>query len=498
MEKIFLRKKIYTEKIVYALIAFLFLIFMFCTSGNISFWTDELSQVSFIAVPFKEFFRSAVIQGHESMPLWSFFVFFWYKIMSYGEKWLFLLPEIATSLGIYIVALTGKRIGGKWTGIFALIFCCTSSTLILYAGEEFREYGFIFLFSAITIYFWTKRIEYIGKEKNKDIVAYAIAMVLLFFCHPITLMICGSLGIFDLILFIRKKIQLKCVFSYVIFLIISGIYFFRIFTANYKYFTEEASSWIDAPKYADIFNLMKYLTGQQNIVFIAAVFGGGFVLSVCLYNLRMKRKTAKEIIAVLGLTWIAGFSISFAFIYSAFIKPDGSIFILRYFICLIPALMIICGYSVTVVCRYAVADAEKNKRQILNCTFAFFFTIFLGLGMLPVTTNQVSREPFKEASAWLSSQNDIYDENVAVLFTCYQSSIDGCRKYYFYRQGKNKKINIISQYSDKKIKKLKEYDKLYLVKIHNPVYAKTKSQLKKNFVLISENKKDHIMCYEKK
>lgn len=498
MENILFKKQFQEERLVYALIAFLFLIFMFATSGNKSFWLDEMAQVSFIAVPFKDFLHTAIFDSNESMPLWSFPVFFWYKIAPYGEKWLLLLPELATAVGSYIVAMTGRKISGKWVGLFALIFCCTSSTLILYAGQQFREYGFIFLFSAIAIYFWAKRMDFEGEERNKDIIIYGISLILLFLCHPVTLMVCGSMGVYDLILFLKKRIRFKCAVSYLMFVIICGIYFIRIFTANYIYFTEEASSWIVAPKYADIQGLFRYLTGQQMIVFIIAMLGIAAALAIFTYAFLYGRKPTKENILMGGIVWLVGFSVIITFIYSAHINPDGSMFVMRYFICIMPAVTIICGYSFHLISVGISSNFSKSRTKIIKITFSFFLIIFLGINILPVVTNQVSAEPFREASKWLQSQEDIYDDDVAVLFSCYGPSIKGCREYYFYRLGETKKVNMISQYDKKKMKRLVKYEKIYLLELHNIFDEKIKSKIKEHYNFVSEKRKESIKVYERK
>lgn len=123
--------------------AFLFL-------GTSPFWIDEVFTVYVSRLPVGEIAQqSRSLGGEVSPPLYYLFLHFWLKLGS-SEAWARLPSALAAAATAWVVGAYASRHGGRIASVVSILLICTS-TLWLKHAQEARMYGFVMLFSTVSI-----------------------------------------------------------------------------------------------------------------------------------------------------------------------------------------------------------------------------------------------------------------------------------------------------------------------------------------------------------
>ena len=111
--------------------------------------------------------------------------------------------------------------------------------------------------------------------------------------------------------------------------------------------------------------------------------------------------------------------------------------------------------------------------------------------------NQI-REPYREAAEWLYEQNDIFEENVAVITSAIPEVTRGWTDYYLTKQGQRKCLSLFMQSEILEASDLLDpYKKLYIQSSHFDLEKELLDLLEKDFYQEEEIPDLNIAIYHR-
>lgn len=513
----YINKNLY--KIISIILLFLMFAFMCYDASKQSFWIDELDwTISFFnKANIFDMLHALSTKGY-NLPLYYIVMFPIYKIAPYGELWLLLPNFFAIIFGILILKKIREKIGGKDLGFASLCIAVTSYVLITQSGFELRPYAFLFLFSTWTLYRFINLLE-LDSKKNK--ILYAISMILLAYTHWYGCLIIVFYFLADAIRFIRKKIKLSFILPY-IFLGITFLPWFILLIVNNQ--IDVLEYWSDIPHLNAGIKIIKYLLSNNSLSLIL------FVLSIfCFLLYFLSKKTNKKEFRYQGLCigsiiWI----VTVIFIYSRFINPNGSLYVLRYFTVLLPHVFILTAIPLAELLHLNIKINGKKINVEVN-DFSIKKEVALLLVLCTVGLIGYSNylkahkhvkkinEPYREVSNIIAKKDDIYSGNSALMVSTGTTYLT----YYFEKRGYELPPNVyvgddqannnidedlyrviisknVIDSTGCKLDELLKYDTLYVFDVHEPFEPSVLDFINENYALKSEDEKLYLYVYEKK
>ncbi|MCI9434388.1 MAG: glycosyltransferase family 39 protein [Bacilli bacterium] len=429
----------------------LFLVFLAVKQClNTSLWFDELFSIKFITrnQPFMNIFHIFTSYEVYNLPLYSIFLFFFYRIFNYTKFSLLIPGMIFSIIGvIFLLRLIRNYFGKKVVILIAILIVC-SSFFITNIFWEIRCYGLLFMLSSIFVYSYIRRL---GKENIKSIIILGIIGIFLSFTHWFGGILILLYFLTDVYLFLRKRINIKCFLSY--FMI--AIFFIPwIILIILNRIVDISTFWLDIPNLLNIITSISYIFGFGNnyhITFEILYFIIFFLLAFILIFVFDKNKLSDKlnihyhmILIFLGLV----FTIYF---YSVYVNPKVSLFNCRYFIVILPH-----GYFILASLFYKIFNCKKYLNYILVTVIIIPFAYFL----LTNTKSFVNWDiNYDKLADFLIQDNDISNPNcVVVNNTNFIES--GFVEFYFENKNisiPNHHVNYIEQ------DELLEYDIVYYI-----------------------------------
>ena len=464
--------KLYTYiEIVLAVIATaLFLAF----AGAQSMWVDELywSWDKVIYGSFVDISKQLVFDGY-NMPLYYWLIAPWFRVAPWGEFWL-LLPSIAFTLaGFFAVKLAATEIAGRDAGFIAFCYAVSSTCVFRDTAFGVRPYSLYFLMTALTLYFFVRRLK---EENTKNIVLYGILMALLCYTHWFGGLLVVFYALTDLALCTAKKVRFRCIVSYVI----AGILVLPWLVLVLLYRQIDVTSyWGAVPGNIaiEVVKTINFIMGNP-IAGLILIYSGLIVVGIFAYNARKHAKGFDILFyCALCCVWLIGVP----YCYSRFINTNGSVFVFRYFIAIIPHAFLIA--SVGTIAVYNVVSRRFFK---LKTAATILLVLVLAVNGVWNWYKQLSFEklifqPMREVAELLKDDKDAYSEKSLVVGDAiYKAWTD----YYFERRGFNVPPNIVNQENISGADLL-IYDKIYVCQFHNSIDEGFLSFIEANYSLES-------------
>jgi hypothetical protein len=461
------------NKLIIGTLSIAMFIFMNRYSSAQSFWLDEIYQIGFFesATNIKELLVHYAKKGPNA-PLFAVFGFLWYQIAPYGEEWLLLLPQIFICIGVYVLGMAASK-KSKYIGIITALIACTSARLILSAGYEMRAYSLLFLNVSIALYLFIKKY-YEPTRKKTTIFAYGLSLSLIVYTHYIAILVCISLFIMDIILISNKKESWHDILSYVFGGILAAPWVVMVLI--FKEWNVD-SYWAEVPDFLSINLLFKFIGGSNDILYLLFYICIFLVILSLLKNIINKKLNYEK--NFLQSTWLFNilFTIGVVYIYSSIINPDGSIFVNRYFFCIIPPLFILCATELELLCHKAakwlnVKALSAHRIIIIMCVVILLSFSYYCYEKVDYQTRQ-KHDPFREAANWIMSQEDIYNHDIAVTTTAgdiveNNYALLGFDMYYLRMQGNRNAANTINVFKYKETPdELLAFNRIYCAEIHS-------------------------------
>lgn len=441
-----------------------FLLMVYYSSVS-SLWFDDLAQIFMTrGVRSVSELIANNLDGDNMPPLYHFFTALWLRISPYGTAWLRLPSEIAVAIGIFLCGLAGYRLGGSATGLFACFFAATSGPLILDCAYAFRPYGFYFLFSAFAMYSHIVRVDHLGKETRTGIVRYGIALTLLVYTHYFGILLCAALFVGDLVLWVKRQVKASCFLSYGL----AGIAFLPWAIAALPHLAETARRfWPEPPTARSVPYTVMHLFGERLFPFAVAVVASMIVHSIS--HVRGGQMFSKVHRAWLLMLWAMLFVIGITYVYSAHVNPGGSVYVDRYFYCLLPSVFLLLAWGADQLSR-AIVSIPARAVRTLPVLLAAATALFLAYDVYHNTVGRSRSRPlqqYEEAAAWLCDRSDIHDPGILVVSTWPRERLDlnAGWDYYLTHDGARPGIARISS-SDLTEARIKDATVIYLFKAH--------------------------------
>jgi hypothetical protein len=433
-----------------------------------------------------------------------------YKIAPYGEGWLLSLSILFVVFGVIGVYFVGRLIGGKGVAFCAFCLAAVSRTLITQGGWELRPYGMLFCVSVWTMFFYYRRL---GGETTGKIVVLGLLMMAMSLTHWFGSLLIVSLGLTDLWLWIKGKISLRCVLSYVMAALAFAPWFILVVASKSM---DLLVHWAAPPRILSLFSPADSFLSPQGALFL-------FLLGVALI-IRERRYPGK--ILPCGLNpWLQMAASYFGvclvvWVYSKFINPRGSLYVNRYFFELFAHVLLIAAYALDRVIEFKIdiddygADETttlrlklmlyaRNALVLFICIASvrnYYKSIGIGLGS--------RAEPYRQASELLAADERAYAaDSLIITASVGRPWVD----YYFKKRGFPLPANIadgsemivangkyLAPEERESISKesLSRYSRVYLLELH-PMHDYFKSDVEQNYDMAEKYENVGLSVWER-
>ena len=423
-----------------------------------SFWNDEIATLAYANSSYSllETFKNDLFEDTTVPPLFYLVANLWMKVAPYGTQWLLLICEVLTLVGILFTALAARELVDNTTGLFTALFMVLMPYCVRQGGHEFRHYALWLVFTALTLFFGARKYR---NPSVFNLVCYGLAATLAAYTHFSAVIFFFSLFLVDVFLFLKKRITIRHISSYLLF----GVLFFPYLIFAYtRATTVREKFWTSAPVFADFFDIMQSLlqTRPMMILYYGAVV---YMLYRLIKALRNKTNLFED---QLFPAWML-FAVIICFRLVTFIysnlNPNFSMWTERYFFCLMPCIGIILGLC----CRDVLGRVP----------FSAFFVFFAVMSVWALLAHwqtlrydpDVYYQPYEIGAEVLRGTDDLFNEDTAVYYS--RKYIRGWQYYLAHGDMTPGLLNLlpldISQVD------LSPYNVIYVMEILTPITDET-------------------------
>jgi len=485
-DKIILFIKRYQYECIAVVIAFVGFVIMMSLGNYKSTWMDDSATMGIAAKnrSLGNVIETILKEESTTPPLYTIAWHYFSKLIPVGVEaltlWARMLSIIANTLGFYVGAIVVRKGWNKYVGIIFEMLLITSNALIVNSGFAVRSYGFMILMSLFLLYVIIRRFEDGIDSKNKITALYTVAILAICYTHYFGILTCLGFFLYECYLFIKKRYTYKFIFSY----IVAGAVYLPWLIVNYIITREQWGSvfWISPPNYSSIIAIVVWLLSSQELVMLCLTLG----FFITLYKVKENRV---DISLNIALIITIAVEIAIVFIYSKYINPKSSVWTHRYFLNLLPYMLIIARFGLVNVVSFFTEDKIKKA--------GFVYTVLAFL--IFVNSNVVFRvkgdmegmfyQPYREAAEYLLNQPDANSPDTLVLISSvYSTGWD----YYLSHNGKFEPLSYKKNFDGLDIQK---YTKVYLLDIHVKLDDNNRKILEDNFHQISQDEKSTVQTY---
>ncbi len=366
-----------------------------------------------------------VLKTGENLPLFYIVLYFARLIFGYNQMGLIFCTSIIFSfVGIIGLLKIARKFLSRRIEIIATVFIITSYAIIAHTCWQLRPYGMLFCFSTWSLYFYLKRLE---DESWKNILKYGVCMIFLLYSHWFGSLIGLCYAFIDLILFLKKRVKMRCIVSY---LICGGAFLPSFIILLVLHAGDVADYGINPPTLWTVYKAFRFIMGYVDINVIIFLVGTVFLI---INSFRKKNDIYLNVI-IYSMTMLL---VAIIF-YSKFINPAGSIIRDRYFITILPHAILVMACIVDKIFK------RFSNKNILDVVV--FITVILLAYMIATTyilsylaPNSTGNVLYKERVDYFSKQEDIYSDDTLIICTFGRAWV----KYYFTDQGIELPKNVI-------------------------------------------------------
>ncbi len=433
-----------------------------------SFWGDELATVTFSNPNHSllETLKLDLLDDTTVPPLFYLVANLWMKVSPYGTRWLLVICEVFTLVGIVFSALTARNIADNTAGLLTALIMALMPYCVTQGGYEFRHYALWLMFTAIILFFGARKYR---NPSVGNLVGYGLAAVFAAYTHFSAVIFFFSLFLLDVFLFLKKRITIRHISSYLLF----GVLFFPYLLFAYTRATSVRTSfWTTAPGFADFFRIMPSLlkTVPVMILYYAAA-------AWMLYRLiKALRGGANLFEEPLFPAWML-FAVILCyrlvtFIYSN-LNPNFSMWTDRYFFCLMPCIGIILGLC----CRDVL---ERVPQAAFAVCFAGMTVWMLFAHWQVLKDNrfpEIIRQPLEQAAEVLRETGDLFNDDTAVYYSA--DNIEAWQYYLAHGDMTPGLMNLLPR--DSSQVDLSPYNLIYVMEVTNPISDETWAHFTESF-----------------
>lgn len=441
--------------LLYFLIAIAAFMFFYTHSDVRGLNRDDLASIHVIAGrhSWSELMNRHIEMGLQP-PLETVILYLWAQIAPATVECIKIPSMIAVSLAVFVMGCLGKKVVNSVGGALAAIFMAASYYSFIECVFSARSYGFFVLTS--TFAFWVHCIISEKREENKVsypmCILYAISLAILMYTHYFGMILAFSFGVVDSFRMIVEKKQrdvisnnIKILASYAGALILY-IPWGMVMVQEYG---EYIMSWTTSPTFKSIFILGYYYFSN---VWLTAAFALAFLISViCIIKEKKYDCKIKMICSYLAVVII---NIVIPFIYSAYINPNNSVWVRRYFCGLMPA--------VYVICAFAVVEISKHFKKAGNIFVVISCAIYVWSNLygIPLNGKNHENEVYANTIDYLEKEKVDEREDVAI----YSSWWGDAFNYFYTNNFRNERRPAITELNEKTV--TSNINTIYLITVH--------------------------------
>lgn len=314
-----------------------------------SIWLDEIHTMieANPDMSLKDF--DSVIMMREGIPhLYFLSVRLFFEIFGYSTFAARLFSAVVGILSVYAIYLLGREIFNRRAGLIAAMLLAVNYFHIYYS-QEARSYAMLLLFTVLAFY----RLHiYIRKPTRKNAIYFGLLSGLITHAHPIGLTV--IVAQFLILLFVLIKTRPDDRKQFFTNTFISGIAMLVVFAPVYRIVSKVSditSFWVTPPGPESLTQIIREFLGYSELTFFI------FSLLFAYYAVRLfsQKLHDRSLDALKNNKMVLGFLILSAWISLAFMIPllrsylQVPMIINRYFINILPAILIILAISAATI-----------------------------------------------------------------------------------------------------------------------------------------------------
>ena len=431
-----------------------------------SFGNDEIATIAYANPNYSllETLKNDLFEDTTVAPLFYLVANLWMKVSPYGTQRLLLICEIFTLIGILFTALTARELMGNITGLFTALIMALMPYCVRLGGHEFRNYALWLIFTALTLFFGARKYQ---NPSVLNLVCYGLAAAIAAYTHFAAVVFFFSLFLVDVFLFLKKRITIRHISSYLLF----GVLFFPYLIFAYtRVTTVRDKFWIPVPEFTDFFNIMETLLQTRPIMILYY----GAVVYMLYRLIKALRGGANLFEDPLFPAWML-FAVIICyrlvmFIYSS-LNSNYSMWYKRYFFCLMPCIGILLG-----LCCRDVLDRVPFSAFFVCFAVMSVWALFAHWQTLRYDPDTVY-QPYEQAAEVIRGEGDLFNEDTAVYYSA--GRIAGWQYYLAHGDMTPGLLNLLP--NDISQEDLSPYNVIYVMEVHTPITDETWAQFSESF-----------------
>lgn len=501
------RRRLPSDYLVYSVIALAVLVTSAFFCRHAVFWYNEVCGMGIISRPHLADVLQPGLSMSDPIPLvYQTFIWLWNKLLiavigvPFAAWWL-MLPSFFFAAGtVFITGVIARRLIGPGFVTWVVCAICATSATWLSVAVQMRYEGLLFLFSAVTVYFYvllSQDRSGEGRHRWALRVALGVSMALAVLTGYSAIFWLVTLFIIDIYRLIRRQMVIKDFLSYVIGAVLCLPWAAAVVITILRQGLDRSALtqlWPDKPSAGLVASIYTTMTGSYAVV---ALYVLAIVLLIVSWVASRRAKVGIDPGAsTLQWTMILSPALMILLIvfYSTVLVPAGSLLVMRYFYLTWPMLCLTMGQALSVI--------EKTWKPLRNprvrATAIVLVVVLVMLQTLwflrayratPHYIKHTMTPPYAATALFLSQQSDLSDGTAAVYMGGRDLLVEGFDYYYVTKQGTQPGFTIWQTIPE-------GYDTLYIFHPTVMIWKPTATFLK-SYVLQSTQKQPHLDIYVK-
>lgn len=415
-------------------------IYLTMTAGLKEFWYDEVALIGYIR---SNLTLGDVLHYYQTIeatntPLYALIVYGFYHLFPPENIWILLPGILMTLFGVWRLVQLADRTLGRGAAYAAMIMCASSTTIINRIALELRAYALLFAASVLTIDCLLRLKDHVN---GKTLFLTSLSMVMLAYSHYFGVLYLLVLGMEVFIYIICNKKDPRLMLPF----IISAVTFLPwFFVTMHVTNIDTATFWIQPPGLLELPETIGYLLGGSYLLCI--LYGIGFLwILYSIVNMGKRRQTAPALtgdkcrnnrfdLVLYGLT--GPIVMAAVFLYSRWINPGGGLYENRYFIVILPCILLTASYGMKMI----METGNGEKKKILTAVGVIFLIIVCVFGVLrSLSGSRQQYARYSYSADQIIKNDDIGNSDVLLVCTSYDdvgyAVLEGWYDYYLLRRG---------------------------------------------------------------
>lgn len=385
-------------------------------AANTGLWLDEIFEVEYCreaATPL-----DIVLIDPYTPPLFNLIAWCWYQLVPYGEVWLRLPSILFVTLAALLLALTGRRVGGRRVGFVAATLLLINAKVITQCALTFRTYGLLLCLGALLTYLHVRRVQTPNERLAwRFSTLYALTLLALGYTHYFGVLLACGFFVVDVVLAVRGHLKGACpkVFAPYAVAVVYYLPWLSVALATLSAATSSESTiqWQAHAADVNMHEALYWLFGE--CAETLGLYHIGLVLIVvvgawhCVNGtFEWRRQTPPAALLVAGMLGLA-----VMWVYCRFVNPASMFWVNRYFLALLPCMMLVTAWAVVKIFSWPPVPSSV-------CCLAAVLCVAL---LIPTSVGTVNNDLAEGSSTrfyhdltdYLLAQDDIEDDGTLVL-----------------------------------------------------------------------------------